>query len=124
MKVIDVKTLKGSDRDVKFTGGNSLRPVLKSDGMGFGICETHIPKGEANFWHYPNHLESCYCISGKGILKDLETGEIYNIYPGVIYSLNDHQRHTFKAITDVILISVFNPPLRGDEKHDKNGIYK
>lgn len=124
MKIINCTDLRGTEREVKFTGGVSLRPVIASDGMGFGICETHIPKGGPHFWHYPNHLESCYCVSGHGKVRDMETGKEYVIMPGTLYSLDDHERHQFTAFTDVVLISVFNPPLRGDEKHDENGVYK
>jgi L-ectoine synthase len=124
MKVINVDNLKGTERDVQFTGGNSLRPILESDNMGFTFCRTHIPKGEPNYWHYTNHLESCYCVSGTGELIDLETNEVYKIAPGVIYILDKNQRHTFQAFTDVVLISIFNPPLKGTESHDENGNYK
>jgi L-ectoine synthase len=32
-------------------------------------------------------------------------------------------RHVVRAETDLRLISVFNPPLRGDENHDADGSY-
>lgn len=120
MKIVNCNELQG----IEFTGGISVRPVIASDGMGFSICETHVPKGGPHLWHYESHLEACYCVSGHGKVRDVETGREYSVYPGITYSVNDHQRHQFTAFTDVVLISVFNPPLRGDEKHDENGIYK
>lgn len=108
---------------VKFTGGISIRLSNKSDNMGFSVCKTLIPKGGANMWHYKNHLESCYCVSGIGELINLATNERFIVEPGVMYSHDKHEPHTFEAFEDVVLISVFNPPLRGDETHDKDGNY-
>lgn len=123
MKVFDVDTLKGTDREVQFTGGTSLRPILASDNMGFTFCKTFVPEGGPHHWHYKNHLECCYCISGRGELVNLTTHKVYEIVPDTIYILDKHDDHTFKAITDCVLISIFNPPLNGNESHDKNGVY-
>ncbi len=119
MKVKDVNKIKG----VEFTGGNSQRFVLEDDNLGFAMMKTNVKQGGAYLWHYKNHLECCYCISGKGIIKNLETGESFEIKKDIAYLLDKHDKHEFTAITDCILISVFNPPLKGNEKHDKNGNY-
>jgi L-ectoine synthase len=111
------------DRQVKFTGGVSLRPIIESDNMGFGLCKTLIPKGGPHHWHYQNHLEACYCIKGEGIITNLTTKESYLIFTDVVYLLDSHDDHTFEALEDTVLISVFNPPLVGDESHDENGVY-
>lgn len=124
MKVKSIKECEGTDREVHFGEGISYRPVLKSDGMGFSVHKTVIPKGKIGFWHYKNHLESCYCIVGKGILTNLDTGEKYEIYPDVVYSLDNHDRHTFEAVDDVVLISIFNPPVKGGEVHREDGSYE
>lgn len=119
MKTIDIKTIEG----VKFTGGTSYRSVLKSDKVGFALMKTFVNKGGPYKWHYKNHQEACYCISGYGLLRDLTNDDIHEIYEGITYIVDNNQPHEFTAITDVILISVFNPPLRGDESHDKHGNY-
>lgn len=124
MRVINVNDLANTERDVQFNEGYSIRPVLEKDGMGFSVHKTMIRKGTVGHWHYKNHLESCYCISGKGILTSLDTGEKYEITPDVIYSLDNHDNHTFEAITDVVLISIFNPPVKGSETHKKDGSYE
>jgi len=108
---------------VKFTGGLSFRMLLESDNMGFSIMKTVIPKGGPHHWHYPEHLEACYCIKGIGEIVDKATGLKHLITPDVCYVLNNHDDHTFEAFEDVVLLSVFNPPLQGNEKHDKNGHY-
>lgn len=119
MKVIDVDTLKG----VQFTGGKSYRPILEKDGLGFSVHITVIEPGGPYHWHYQHHLEACYCIDGMGILTNLETGEKHEIIPKMLYALDKHDDHTFEAVTEVTLISIFNPPCKGDETHDKDGNY-
>lgn len=108
---------------VAFTGGISFRAILESDNMGFAMMKTVIPKGGPYHWHYENHLEACYCIKGKGEIVDIATGLKHLITPDVIYVLDKHDDHTFEALEDTILISIFNPPLKGQEKHNENGVY-
>lgn len=105
-------------------GFESIRYLVADDNMGFSLHRTEIPKGDWQHWHYKNHLEACYCVSGKGYLKDAETGEVYEIVPGTCYVLNNHDDHFFKAVTDVVLISVFNPPVKGKEVHQEDGSYQ
>lgn len=123
MKIVKTNELEGTDRDVIFTGGNSIRLIIEKDKMGFGLCKTYIPKGGPHHWRYKNHLEACYCIKGHGYLTNLETGFKILISPDTTYLLDKHDDHTFEALTDVVLLSIFNPPLRGDESHDENGNY-
>jgi L-ectoine synthase len=123
MKVVDVNELANTDRDVQFKEGFSIRPVIKSDNMGFSVHKTLLRKGTIGHWHYKNHLEACYCISGKGILTNLDTLESFVIKPDNIYLLDKNDNHTFEAVTDVVLISIFNPPVNGSEVHQADGSY-
>lgn len=108
---------------VQFTGGLSTRLLTASDNMGFTVCKTIIPKGGPYHWYYQHHLEACYCVKGMGELIDLATGLKHLITPETLYALNNHDDHTFEALEDTILISIFNPPLTGKETHDKDGNY-
>lgn len=119
MKTTDLKNIKG----VAFNGGKSYRVVLKEDNVGFAMMKTVIDQGGPYKWHYQNHQEACMCISGHGIIHDLLTDEKRAIYPGITYIVDKHQPHEFTAYSTVVLVSVFNPPLRGDETHDENGNY-
>lgn len=123
MKVIQIADLIGTEREVHGEGFTSIRPILAKDGMGFSVHKTIIPKGKAEHWHYTHHLESCYCIAGRGILTNLETGKTFTIVPDTIYVLDNHDDHTFQAVEDVVLISVFNPPVTGMEVHNADGSY-
>lgn len=123
MKVKTIQQIAGTEREVHGEGFTSYRMILAKDSMGFSVHKTVIPKGDPQHWHYKNHLESCYCISGKGVLTNLSTAEKFNIVPDTIYILDNHDDHTFQAIEDVVLISVFNPPITGNEIHNSDGSY-
>lgn len=120
MKIIRINQLHES-RSVEFTGGISYRAVIESDRMGFSVHKTVIPKGGPYHWHYPNHLEACYCIKGGGIIRSAEFETM--ITTDCVYLLDKHDDHTFEALQDTVLISIFNPPVSGHETHDENGHY-
>ena len=120
MKVIHGGDLEGMGRVMEFTPGGffSHRFLLDQDGMGYTITRTVIPAKGPQEWHYPQHLEACYCVSGHGELVDLATGERHTVTPDTVYALDKNDRHTFEAIGGpVTLICVFTPALRGDEAH-------
>lgn len=102
----------------------SHRILLKKDGMGYSMSKTVIPAGTEATWHYKDHLESCYCVSGLATLINASTGETYDIEPDTTYVLDNHDAHHFLAIKDTVLICVFNPPLIGNEVHQEDGSYR
>lgn len=123
MKVIKTNELP-QERVVQCPKGGftSNRILLNSDGMGYTLTKTVVNVG-IHHWHYKNHLESCYCVSGYGILINKKTGETYHITPDSTYVLDNHEEHIFEAKTEVVLICVFNPPLTGREVHGDDGSY-
>ena len=115
-----VKTLQdiaGTGRDVDWGGGQSRRFLIERDGMGFALMETLVLAGTDAFLEYRDHLEACYCIEGEGEIEDIE-GNRHRICPGTLYALDQHDPHRLRAWTDLRLVSVFNPPIRGGERHD------
>jgi len=123
MIVRSYQALKGTDRRVDSDGWTSVRLLLKNDGMGFSFHITTIYAGAELKMHYQNHLESVYCISGKGSIEDLETGVKHEIKPGVMYALDKHDRHILRAETEMTMACAFNPPVTGKEVHDESGAY-
>lgn len=126
MKIIDVMKLRGTDREVHCPEGGftSRRMLNKSDGMGFSMHRTTIhPTPDWQLWHYKHHFEACYCIKGRGKVKDSK-GVQHEIKPGICYALDKHDKHWFIAKETMILICVFTPPLVGDEVHQADGSYK
>lgn len=113
----------GSEDDVSAPGWNSRRLLLARHEMGFSLHDTIIEAGaELPMW-YRYHLEAVYCIEGEGELESRETGERWQIESGTVYALNKNDRHTLRARTQMRMVCVFNPPVTGQEVHDKDGAY-
>lgn len=113
--------VESTERFVEWGNGTSHRMITAQDGMGFTVCHTVVRKGTTSLLQYRNHLEACYCIAGEGEVEDMQ-GNRYPIHEGDIYVLDKHDRHYLRGgqTSDLVLVSVFNPPLQGSEKHDLN----
>lgn len=125
MIVRDLNDAKNTERHVFSDGWDSVRLLLKSDGMGFSFHITTIYAGAELTMHYKNHLESVYCVDGTGSIEDCETGEVHKIRPGVVYGLDRNDKHILRADPDkpMIMACVFNPPVTGNEVHQDDGSY-
>jgi L-ectoine synthase len=121
-----VRTLEeiiGSERDTRAQNWNSRRLLLRSDGAGFSLHDTVIHPGTETLIWYRHHVEAVYCIEGEGEIELTETGTVYPLRPGTLYTLNGHERHWLRTPTGLRMICVFNPPLTGKEIHDADGVY-
>ncbi len=121
-----VKTLEdvvGTERDVHAKNWNSRRLLLAGERMGFSVHDTLIHAGTETTMCYENHLEAVYCIEGEGEIQLLPDGPTYPIRPGTIYALDQHDRHLLRAMTQLRMVCVFNPPVTGQEVHNENGAY-
>jgi L-ectoine synthase len=101
----------------------STRLLLRDDQMGYSFHITTIYKGADFMLHYKRHLETVYCISGRGEVETLDDGKIYPIKAGTVYILNKNDRHMLRAFEEMKLARVFNPPLHGTEVHNPDGSY-
>ncbi|PHP65598.1 L-ectoine synthase [Zhengella mangrovi] len=123
MIVRDFNEAKNTERRVVSDGWESVRLLLAGDRMGFSFHITTIYAGGELQFHYKNHFESVYCISGSGSIEDLATGKVHQIRPGVMYALDQHDKHILRAEDEMILACVFNPPVTGQEVHQDDGSY-
>ncbi len=112
-----------SERKVVTDGWDSIRMLLKNDGMGFSFHITTMYAGKTLHMHYTNHREAVFVLNGEGTIEDVESGKTYDLRPGVLYVLNAHDRHVVRPRTNIVTACVFNPPVTGGEVHDKNGAY-
>jgi L-ectoine synthase len=124
-----VRTLEeaaNSGRKIVSPVGNwdSVRMLLKDDQMGFSFHITTIYKGADFQMHYQNHLESVYCMSGRGEVETLEDGKVYPIEAGTLYILDKNDKHILRAFEEMKMACVFNPPLNGKEVHNSEGAYE
>src|SRR5690606_41918885 len=113
MIVRDLKTAEASARRIVSEGWESTRLLLKNDEVGFSFHITTIYQNAELHMHYQNHFESVYCISGKGEIEDLATGEIYPIAPGTLYVLDQHDKSILRDAGEMHRAGVVNPPLDG-----------
>lgn len=123
MIIRNYKDALESSRKVESDGWTSVRLLLKDDAMGFSFHITTIHTGAELPMHYKRHLESVYCMSGKGSIEDCTTGEVTQIRPGTMYALDKHDKHILRAEEEMQMACVFNPPLTGAEVHDASGAY-
>ena len=117
MIVRSLSDLLGTAREVDWGNGSSRRFLIANDNMKFSLTDTIVKAGSRSLLEYRNHLEACYCISGKGEIEDASTGERHEITPGTMYALDKHEAHYLIAKDELRLVCVFSPPLRGDESH-------
>jgi len=113
----------GTERDVVGDGWRSRRILRRDDGMGFSLHDTIVEAGAELEMEYRHHLEACYCLEGEAEIEELTTGERHAIGPGVLYALNEHDRHVIRVTETLRLVCVFNPPLAGAETHDATGAF-
>jgi L-ectoine synthase len=117
MIINSIDEVKNTERDVDWGNGQSRRLILERDNMGYAVTDTIVNAGTESLLEYKNHLEACYCIEGEGAVIDQTTGVTHRIVPGTIYALDQHEKHILKAETTLRLVCVFNPPLKGSERH-------
>lgn len=122
MFVRNLREVELTDFFVDWGNGTSHRMLTERDGMGFTVCHTVVRAGTESLLEYKNHLEACYCISGEGEVEAMD-GNIHAIRPGDIYVLDQHDKHYLRGgkDKDLILVSIFNPPLKGTERHNLDG---
>ncbi len=121
MIVRTLDDIRKSNLHVDWGNGTSARYLTKQDDMGFTLTDTLVHAGSSSLLEYKSHLEACFCFSGEGEVRDALTGKSYPIRPGTMYALNKHDKHYLIAKTDMHLVSVFNPPLTGHERHSLDG---
>jgi L-ectoine synthase len=103
---------------VDWGNGLSYRFLLRLDNMGFSVAHTTVRAGTKSRLQYREHLEACYCIAGFGEVQTPD-GATHKLEPGVLYALDQHDAHFLIADpdSDLRLVCVFSPALRGDEVH-------
>lgn len=112
-----------TENDVKSETWRSRRLLLKQDGLGYSLHDTIIKANTETFIWYKNHIEAVYCVEGEGEIEEVDTGKVHQIRDGMLYVLNNHDKHLLRGHTDMRLICVFTPALTGHEVHDADGSY-
>lgn len=103
----------------------AVRLLTKADGLNFSISEargSHV--GASTLW-YKNHWEANYVRSGVAILEDCNSGQRWSLRPGMLYCVGPLDKHRIirEVESDMRMISVFSPPIIGQETHGEDGAY-
>lgn len=119
MFVRSLSDVEKSAHYVEWGNGTSHRLLTASDDLSFGVCHTVVRAGSQSLLQYTRHAEACYCISGSGEVEAMD-GTVHRIAPGVLYVLDNHDKHYLRADSenDMVLVSIFSPPLEGTERHN------
>jgi L-ectoine synthase len=104
-------------------GTRSGRYLTAADRMGFSYNDNRIAAGSAMTLWYKHHWEANFIVSGRGTVTDLSSAQSWPLGPGVLYVVGPNDRHRLELTESTHLVSVFSPPLRGDERHDADGAY-
>jgi L-ectoine synthase len=123
MIIRSIDQLVGGERDVKGGGWRSRRLLRKDDGCNFSLHWTELSAGTELELEYEHHIEANLIVTGEGEVVDVATGEPHRLGPGVMYTLDKHDRHRLRAISDLQLVCVFWPALSGAERHNAKGGY-
>lgn len=112
---------------IKFPADESFRSarfLTAADGMGFSYNENKVKKGTNLVVWLKHHWEANYIISGKGEVVDLTSEERWSLAAGVLYVVGPNDRHRLHLTEDECHLSIFHPPLTGDERFDSDGSYE
>ena len=123
MFVKSADELRAAGKELVVAGGaaRTIRMLTQSDQVGFGLSDVHFDAGaEAVLW-YKHHWEANHILAGTCEVTDLTTKQSWRLTPSMAYYVGPKDRHKLCAITDVHLLSVFSPALKGDEQHDADG---
>ena len=125
MFVSTFEDIEGTDRFKVLQAGatRSARYLTAADGMGFSLHINRAIAGPPRQLWYKHHWEANFIISGRIKVTDLTTEQAWTVGPGDLYQVGPNDRHHFEVLEDENHMSVFCPPLRGDERHDEDGSY-
>ena len=95
MIVKNYEELAGTTSETVLGNGRAVtrRFLLAEDGVGFTLSDIRIEAGESAQLWYKYHIEANYIIEGEGILEELDTNVRHVLKPGVMYCLDQHDRH-------------------------------
>ena len=112
---------------IKFPADASFRSarfLTADDGMRFSYNENRVRQGTDLAVWLKHHWEANYIVSGAGEVTDLTTNETWPLAPGTLYVVGPNDRHRLHLTEDECHVSIFWPPLTGNERFDEDGAYE
>ena len=103
-------------------GARFARLVTSADRLGFSVSDVRFAAGaEADLRYPPHHWEANIVLDGNVEIVEAATGQRHRLATGDVYCVGPDDRHRFVALADSHVLSVFDPPLHGPERHDADG---
>jgi len=125
IRTMDQIEAEGRVISISHGKATALRLLTKSDGLNFSVSEARGGKVGASTLWYKNHWEANYIRSGTATLEDCHTGQRWPLAPGTLYCVGPKDKHQIirEVECEMRIISVFSPPIVGEETHDADGAY-
>ena len=102
----------------------SARFLTAADGLAFSYNENKISRpSDLTIW-LKHHWEANYILQGRGRVSDLTCGQSHALAPGTLYVVGPNDRHRLELAAGECHLSIFSPPLKGDERFDEEGAYE
>jgi len=123
MLVMHVDELRAAGLEKVVAGGSarSIRALTQKHQLGFTLCDVRLQAGNRTELWYKHHWEANIVLDGQGTVTDLSTDQSWPLSPESVYIVGPDDRHSVESETNLHLLSLFNPPLKGDERHDEEG---
>ena len=99
----------------------SVRFVTAADRVGFSLHLNEIADVDGRQLWYKHHREANLVIGGRGKVTEVAIGRERPLSYGTTYLVGPEDRHVLESIENAYVLSVFCPPLAGDEQHDADG---
>ena len=111
----------GHEQVVAHGEARTIRMLTRDDQVGFSLSDVRLAAGaRASLW-YKHHWEANLVIGGRGRVTEVGSGRAWPLAFGTMYLVGPRDRHVLEAEQDLHVLSVFCPPLAGDEEHDADG---
>ncbi len=123
IRTLDERRRAGAEKVLCEGRARSTRFLTIPDGMGFTMSDVRVADGMSSVLWYRHHWEANYIVAGRGTVRDLERDRSWPLASGTLYTVGPKDRHLVDPDDDLHVVSVFNPPLAGDEAHDSDGSY-
>ena len=121
--VVEAGALRAAGHEKVVANGEArtIRMLTSDDQVGFSLSDVHLEAGaRASLW-YKHHWEANLIIGGRGRVTDIASGREWPLDFGTMYLVGPGDRHILESVEDLHVLSVFCPPLRGEEEHDADG---
>lgn len=122
MIVRTLEEIEKTDQYAQSDVWTSARFFVKRDGLGASFHKTVVQAGSEQTLWYKNHIEIVVITEGRAEIVDLANNKTYRLEKDSAYALT-HDKHIFRALTEVVCYCVFLPGLSGTEIPDEDGSY-